>query len=138
MLGLGLGSLLGGRIADRFGRPALLYAASELAMGVLGGASLYAFEGAGTALAGSPLAVVAAVSFGLLLAPTTLMGMTLPLMCRSIEVSDRELGRHFSKLYASNTLGAPAGALLSSYLVIGLFGLARISHGGVRIEASEW
>jgi predicted membrane-bound spermidine synthase len=51
------------------------------------------------------------------------MGMTLPLMCRVVIGHDGLIGRHLAWLYGANTLGAAVGALLSSYLLIGLFGL---------------
>ena len=43
--------------------------------------------------------------FLLLLVPTTLMGMTLPLMCRVVVGSDSVIGRHLAWLYGVNTLG---------------------------------
>ena len=63
------------------------------------------------------------VSFLLLLIPTTLMGMTLPLMCRAAIGHEASIGRQLAWLYGVNTLGAALGALLSSYLLIGLLGL---------------
>jgi len=77
----------------------------------------------GVWLAGASLASVVFVDFVLLLFPTTLMGMTLPLMCRIVIGQDQAIGRHLSWLYGVNTLGAALGALLSAYLLIGLFGL---------------
>jgi predicted membrane-bound spermidine synthase len=123
MLGLGLGSLAGGQLADRSARPRRWYAACELTLGLFGLASLKLFGTVGAALAGSRLAVVAPVSFCLLLAPTFLMGMTLPLICQAIRTADDQIGRHFSRLYALNTAGAAAGAALTAYLLIGLLGL---------------
>src|SRR5688572_19805119 len=123
MLGLGLGSLLGGHLADRVRRPSVYYAACEGLLGLFGAASLASFQLVGQSLGGSELAVVAPVSFALLLVPTTLMGMTLPLMCQSLRVNDAGIGEHFSKLYAVNTLGAAVGALVSAFLLIGYLGL---------------
>lgn len=123
MLGLGLGSLAGGQLADRSPHPRRWYAACELALGLFGLASLPLFGAVGAQLAGSPLAVVAPVDFALLLVPTFLMGMTLPLICQSIRTADDRIGSHFSRLYALNTAGAATGALLTAYLAIGLLGL---------------
>lgn len=123
MLGLGLGSLVGGRLADRAKSPLTLYLACELGLAAYGAVSLELFSAVGSRLAGSGVAVVIAADFALMLVPTTLMGMTLPLICRAMETRDSGIGRHFSALYAINTLGAAAGALLSAYLLIGLVGL---------------
>ncbi|MFO0914539.1 MAG: fused MFS/spermidine synthase [Pirellulales bacterium] len=123
MLGLGLGSLVGGRQADSTTRPAVWYFGCELSIGMFGILSLPLFEFFGHALAGSSLPVVVAVKFGLLLIPALLMGMTLPLMCRIVTDSNDTIGAHLSRLYGANTLGAALGALLGSYLLIGLTGL---------------
>jgi len=132
MLGLGLGSLLGGHLADRVRSPSIYYAACEGLLGLFGALSLASFRLVGGSLAGGSLAVVAPVTFALLLLPTTLMGMTLPLMCQSLRVRDAAIGEHFSKLYAVNTLGAAIGALVSAFLLIGSFGL----DGTVTIAAA--
>jgi spermidine synthase len=122
MAGLGFGALAGGWIADRTGRPAAWYAAIELVLAVAGASSPLLFPAVGTAVAGSALPVVAVVSFSLLAIPTTLMGMTLPMMSR-IVVVEGQIGVRISHLYGVNTLGAAVGALLASYLVIGWLGL---------------
>ena len=132
MLGLGLGSLLGGWLADRVARPALYYAGLEVLMGCFGFASLSMFSWIGERFAGGSPAVVIVADFLLLLVPTTLMGMTLPLMCRVVIGSDSVIGRHLAWLYGVNTFGAALGALLSSYLLIGVFGL----DGTTRLAAS--
>ena len=80
------------------------------------------FSWIGQRLAGGSPAVVIVADFLLLLVPTTLMGMTLPLMCRVVIGSDGVIGRRLAWLYGVNTFGAALGALLSSYLLIGLFG----------------
>jgi spermidine synthase len=123
MLGLGFGSLLGGRLADRVKTPALYYAGIEALMGFVGFASVPVFSTTGELLAGGSLTTVILVDFALLLLPTTLMGMTLPLMCRIVIGNDAHIGRHLSWLYGVNTFGAAIGALLSSYGLIGFVGL---------------
>lgn len=123
LLGLGVGSLLGGWLADRTTRPALHYASIEILMGAFGLASVPLFARVGNWLGGSPLATVIVADFALLLVPTTLMGMTLPLMCRVVIRDAATIGRHLSWLYGVNTLGAATGALVSGYALIGLFGL---------------
>lgn len=123
MLGLGIGALIGGRIADASSRPGVLYAWVELTLGLFGAASLFVFGWIGAVLGGAALWVVGVVSFAMLLVPTTLMGMTLPLISRAVIAVDAHLGRHFALLYSVNTLGAAAGALVTAYLLCGLLGL---------------
>lgn len=123
MLGLGLGSLLGGRAADRLPRPALAYLACELSIGAFGIMSLPLFDRVGRTLAASPLAVIVPVKFGLLLAPALLMGMTLPLMCRIVADRSETIGDRLAVLYGANTLGAALGAFAASYWLIGVWGL---------------
>lgn|GEM_PF-221567 len=122
MAGLGLGSLVGGTLADRTKHLARLYAVIEASLGLFGAVSLSVFTAVGHQLAGRPLATVAWASFALLIVPTVLMGMTLPVMSR-ILVSDIALGRPIARLYGLNTLGAAAGAWVASYFLIGKFGL---------------
>jgi len=135
MAGLGLGALVGGRIADRTGHPAAWYAMIELLLGVAGASSPLLFPAVGTAVAGSGLALVAAVSFVLLVVPTTLMGMTLPMMSR-IVVVEGQIGARVSHLYGVNTLGAAVGALLASYLLVGWLGLDGTIHLAALVNAA--
>lgn len=123
MLGLGLGSLLGGLIADRIRRPAAGYAVCELLLGAFGVLSIPLFSFVGTWLAHASPGMIMLITFALLLIPTVLMGATLPLMCSALTAHDAHIGGHLSRLYAWNTLGAALGALLTTYLVIGLLGL---------------
>lgn len=123
LLGLGLGALVGGILADRSRRPGFWYALVEMAMGGFGIISLPLFAAVGTALAGASLGWMIATDFLLLLIPTSLMGMTMPLMCRAVIHDDARLGRKLAGLYAVNTLGAAVGAVLTCYVLIGPLGL---------------
>jgi spermidine synthase len=122
MLGLGIGSLIGGHLADRMRRPAVGYAVVEGLTGLFGLASLGLLAAIGRMLAGAPLHVLIPVDFALLLIPTTLMGATLPLMVRAAAAERADIGPHIAALYGLNTLGAALGALASAYLLIGLWG----------------
>lgn len=73
-----------------------------------------------------------AVSFLILLIPTTAMGLTLPILLEDPLLKRQEFARSIGLLYGANTLGAMAGALLGeTYLVraYGLFGTALTSAG---------
>ena len=122
MGGLGLGSLLGGRIAGRARRPVLLYGLAEVAVGLFGLASPALIHWIGRGTAGSSYTVVFVLSFALLLLPTVLMGTTLPLLTQSLVRRLETTGYTIGLLYGINTLGAAFGALLAAYVLIGLFG----------------
>jgi spermidine synthase len=141
MGGLAIGSFVGGRRADRTGRPLWLYGLVEFgvalaalltpwAFGVLQGA--YANLAQVVAPAQAPLVaggVRAVLAFGVLLVPTALMGATLPLAVRGVRnvsaAADRTRGDAWTigLLYATNTAGAIVGCLLSGFVLIGRLGL---------------
>ena len=123
MGGLGLGSLLGGRIAARLKSRLLVYGLVELGIAAFGMFSPKIITWVGQITAGSPYPLVFLLSFALLLVPTLLMGMTLPLLSQAfidrVEVSGQVVGI----LYGINTLGAAFGSLLTGYVIIGEVGL---------------
>src|SRR5271154_3639823 len=81
MLGLGLGSLVGGWLSKRRAIPLLpLLAAIELMTGAFGVFSLEIFDRVGEFTIGLPLTAMAAVSLALVIVPTLLMGATLPVL----------------------------------------------------------
>src|SRR5271169_472551 len=85
MLGLGLGSLLGGWASSRFPAHAVaLFGASELGVAIFGLASLRIFHWAASVTAGASLQFTILFGFLLLIVPTVLMGATLPLLCSSL------------------------------------------------------
>ncbi len=122
MAGLGLGSLLGGQIASRIRRVVLTYGVIEVGIAIFGIFSSSLIQWIGQRTAGSPYPVVFLLSFGLLLIPTLLMGMTLPLLTQSFVSRVDSSGHVIGLLYGINTFGAALGALISGYLLIGWFG----------------
>jgi predicted membrane-bound spermidine synthase len=73
-----------------------------------------------------------AISFLILLIPTTAMGLTLPILLEDPLLRRHDFSRGISLLYGANTLGAMAGALLGeTYLIraCGLFGTALTAAG---------
>jgi len=144
MAGLALGSLLGGRLADRSRRPLRLFAMAEAGVGLAAAAtpaalalavSVYAalYERFGLSVAGLTF-IRLACSFGLLLVPTTFMGATLPLIVAACRRSDARLGSRVALLYSLNTLGAFAGALLAGYRLVGTLGLTGTVRLGVALN----
>jgi len=124
MTGLGLGAILGLRLAASTSKPMRMASRAELAVAVL---SVFAFLGIiylpglyfdtmKTVAAGSGalfLALQFGVSFVIMVLPTMAMGTTYPLVMRAVH-RDAELGQWSGKLYAVNTLGAIVGSLLAT------------------------
>jgi spermidine synthase len=133
MAGLGLGAALAGRFADRLHRPLLAFGLAEIGVGVTGVLSLavlfdlgpvYAWLRAELGGGGASLHVARfLLATSVLLVPTTLMGMTLPLLSRAA-IDRREIvGRGAGGLYALNTLGAVAGAVAAGFWLVPDLGL---------------
>jgi spermidine synthase len=134
MLGLGVGSLVGGRAADRLRRPALAIAVLELALAVLGPVLAVALSHLpgiaaswlpGVASAEHPLFTISrfGLALALLLVPTTLMGATYPILVRAAATDLDGLHRSISRLYAANTIGGVAGVLLAGMVVLPAAGI---------------
>jgi predicted membrane-bound spermidine synthase len=134
MLGLGLGSWLGGRVADQLRRPALAIGVIELALAGLGpllALALIQLPGIaaqwlpGVASATHPLFVASrlVLALGLLIVPTTLMGATYPILVRATAFNLGDLHRGIGRLYAANTLGGVTGVLLAGFAVLPATGI---------------
>ena len=133
MGGLALGSLVGGRIADRIRRPLAAYGIVELAVAVTALAVPAALDlldpiyGLLYARGESPLLLLSVVrfvvSFAVLLVPTTCMGATLPLLARFVARRREQLGGRIGALYALNTTGAVTGTFLAGFVLLAAFGV---------------
>jgi spermidine synthase len=123
MFGLGLGSLIGGRLAGRVRQPYLLYAAVEAALGSSGLLSLPLILWLGRISAGDTPAASFALLFAVLVVSTLPMGFTLPLLTTMYARGTGNFIRRVSHLYFINTLGAAAGAIIAGYVLVSLVGL---------------
>lgn len=134
MAGLGVGSLIGGRIARDLKNTLLLYSLIEMGIALFGVASPKIIVWIGQSTAGASYILVFLISFAVLLIPTTLMGMTLPLLTQSfvdrVEVSGQVIGL----LYGINTLGAAFGALLAGYVLVGFYGFEGAAYVAVLLN----
>jgi len=131
MAGLGLGSLLGGSLADRLTprRAVLAYAASTAGVGLFGYVSMtILYDGYQHVAPGLPPAAAFGVHFALLLVPTTLMGLSLPLLVRGAVAELGEAALKAGRLYAVNTLGAALGAGLGTWFLLGNMGFVGAVH----------
>jgi spermidine synthase len=131
--GMAIGSVVGGRLADRVRSPLRLYGILEIVLVLVVVATPVTFRliheiyrGAYGSLESSPQAL-ALIRFGLSLLAlgpaTVLMGATLPTLTRHLSAGGDHLSRAFGHLYAANTFGAIVGTLLSGLVLIELLGL---------------
>ena len=131
--GIAIGSVVGGRIADRVRRPLRMYGLLELILVVVVILTPVTFRLLGNVYAGAfgtlednPTAL-ALVRFGLsllALGPATiLMGATLPTLTRHLSRDPANLSSSFGRLYAANTFGAILGTIAAGFILIELLGL---------------
>ncbi len=126
MLGLGLGSLIGGTISKKSGMPLLfLFGCVEILIGLYGAVSLALFSKVGEMTGDLSPLITGVLCFGLVLLPTLLMGSTLPLLVAHYVNSSKSVGYSVSMLYFVNTLGAGIGAFLAAFFVLGWLGLSQ-------------
>ncbi len=128
MAGLAIGSYLFGKIADRGRNDFLLYGILEAGVGIYGFAVPWLFILAQEAY--GPIfglnethpflfnLTLFALSFVLLVFPTSLMGATLPVLSRFFVSSFAQFGRRVGDLYATNTLGAVIGCAAGGFFFI--------------------
>lgn len=128
MVGLGLGSHLGGIACERVSprRALAAFAAIEISIGALGALSgpvMYDLLSLRLSHLFHPLPRAALVQFACLAAPTLLMGMSLPFLVRALVRDTAEAPRTIGYLYALNTLGAAAGALATPWVLARYHGM---------------
>jgi len=142
--GLGVGAVVGGRLASRAREPLLLYARLELLVGVMGllsplayllarplFASLYGAIGGSGALF---LLVRFLILFAALLLPTIAMGATLPLLVSAFTRREGDFGSSVSRLYAINTIGAVLGVAAAGFALIPSLGLWKTAAAAAAID----
>jgi spermidine synthase len=132
MTGLACGSLLAGVLLKRFQRPLTVFGAAEILIGISALATPVGLDLAealyrmlyGSGLQSFGLLTIARLvcSFTVLLIPTVLMGVTLPVLSAAPAVRE-QLGARVGALYACNTAGALIGAVLTGFELIGSIGI---------------
>ena len=133
MGGLGFGGLLLGRRTARARSPLAFYAAIELGIAVSAAASpvlvwvareLYlGLGGVGALGPAGATALRLVLSVVVLGVPATLMGGTLPAVAQAMERPSDRGRRIMATLYSVNTLGAVAGAVATTFVLIELLGV---------------
>jgi spermidine synthase len=130
MTGLGIGGLLGGRVALRIRNGVRAYGVIEIAVGLYALAVPFLFSffpGLTRSLLADlrfwPSALLRfALAFAVLCLPTIGMGLTLPLLVRAL-VRDERAGGGVALLYGINTLGAVSGVFLATFWLLPRFGV---------------
>ncbi len=134
MGGLALGSLVGGRLAERSPRPLMWYGVAEAGIGIFALCFASMLAGLDPLLhlvypptTGMPSWIYQLVRIvlaaGMLLVPTALMGATLPLIMRHFVRSRSVLGNRAAYFYAVNTFGALAGTLTAGFILLPQLGM---------------
>ncbi len=134
MAGLGLGSLLGGFLAERIKNKIRVYFFIEFLIGCFGLLSISFLRFWGQKTAGGDYWLSAVYMSVFLMFPTVLMGITLPLLTKIFNSFVRNFFDTVSSLYFINTLGASVGALVSSFVLISFFGLDRAVYSAAGIN----
>jgi spermidine synthase len=128
MAGLGLGSYVGGRwsLVLPANRSLLCFGGLELALAAWGASSAWIYYDLlytrYVHFYRGPLPA-AFLHLASLILPTTLMGMSLPLLVRGSVRSVGAAGRTIGLLYGLNVLGASAGALVTPWLLVRFLGV---------------
>ena len=133
MCGMAIGAWLFGKIADKSPNCFRLYAWLEIGIALAALIShtlLSNFAPVNLAihdLFGSSMAMYGIfrfmLAFVLVMAPTILMGATLPVLIRFLVKQQTIIGVKLSTLYSVNTFGAVSGVLLTGFFLIGKFGI---------------
>ena len=143
MAGLALGSFCFGRLVDKYGNPIRLFASLQIGIGIsilvlplifvrlqAFYANIYPYFTSSYSLN----FVRFALSFLLLLVPTTLIGGTLPIMSKSFVASSEKLGQNIGILYGTDTIGAVMGCFLAGFFLIQILGTKYTMYLGSSIN----
>ena len=143
--GLAAGGWWLGRFADRVARPLRLCAALELGIAALALATTVLLSQAAPWFVSLQSAVgplAWALPLVLVAAPAFLMGGTLPVLLRAADPGEGRVATTGGRLYAANTAGAIAGALLAPFVLIpwlGVQGTALAAAlANVAVAACAW
>jgi spermidine synthase len=133
MAGLALGGYLGGKLADRNKNLLFYFGLMELGIGAAG---LLVMPVIGVL---PPLYLTIYKTFRLsiplffvfqfvlcslvMIVPTTLMGMTFPVVARALTTTIENAGKGVGSAYSFNTLGAIAGSISAGFLLIPFVGV---------------
>ncbi|OLC14052.1 MAG: hypothetical protein AUH29_11205 [Candidatus Rokubacteria bacterium 13_1_40CM_69_27] len=142
LVGIWLGSMVGGYLHRRFGRPVLFFMAAQALFVVFTLAGLATVNGHTTvgekfiahqAFAGTPEWQREAIQLWILLKnvlrelglPALMMGFTYPLANAMVQDAEGAVGRRAGVLYLANTAGAVLGSLAAGFVLLPALGMQR-------------
>jgi spermidine synthase len=141
MLGIGLGSMIGGRVS-RVVTPAQAlagFAVLEVLMSLCAISSRFVLYDLLYQRFGwlySELWLACILHIATLLLPTSMMGATLPLMTRALVTDAQSAPHSVSLLYGFNTLGAACGAMLGPWCLLPYVGVVGALSVGAALNFS--
>jgi spermidine synthase len=114
MFGLGIGSLIGGILCNRFPNSLpQLFVLCEAAIGFFGLISLPLIQFVAMHTLEYSLTGITFVIYGLLSIPTMFMGATLPILVTHLHRHYKHIGKSVGRLYFFNTIGSALACLLT-------------------------
>ncbi len=133
MAGLSVGGALGAFLSPRIRRPYLAFAWCEFGIGstglitiplILAATPLYIKSFYAFHLSFKAFSIVQfAIIFAIMAAPTTLMGLTFPVIMKMFSTNGRDVGTQVGRLYCVNTLGAIIGSTAAGFFLIPALGI---------------
>jgi spermidine synthase len=137
MLGLGVGSLLGGYVSKKPCAPLLtIFGVAELGTGTYGICSLRLFHRVADITGGVSTIQTGLIAFMLVVIPTILMGATLPLLVEHTVRTSGNVGRSVGTLYFVNTLGSAAACFVAAKVTMQHLGMAGSVAAAAGINAT--
>lgn len=132
MAGLSVGGWLGARLSPRLKNMAVAFALCELGIGLMGLltiplitaltplylSSFFAFHESFSLFSLVQFIII----FTLMGIPTTLMGLTFPLVIKLFTSRSEDAGKQSGRLYSINTFGAIVGSVSAGFLLIPIVG----------------
>lgn len=141
LLGLGLGNLISSFYSDRLscGQCVSIYGGCNLAIALFAVASRFLFYDVlflKLRYLAQSNGLTLIIVFASLLIPTTLMGLSLPLLSKAITRNLDLAASGIGWLYGVNTLGSGLGTLISGWFIIGSLGYDKTVYLGATFSAT--
>ena len=132
LAGLGVGSLVGGWLADRLGatRSLVAFSLANVGIGLYAWVSVFFFYDVYRELVSGLQSQASTFLFNIvvLIVPTVLMGLSLPLVARAVTSRVEDAGPLIGRMYGINTIGAAAGAAVGGWVLLGTFGFVAVTR----------